>query len=145
MALHFRYYSLHKFSLTNKTSVKCSVPAPKLVVQLNDHGRRWNKMQKLQDNHDTNHRREGLVFSVTKVNTEIILSCYILITWKKKKRKKKKDFSVAEQSVHNNILCNQYQKIKINLQENQKNNTTRQNNASSNLRINCIMQHCTRC
>lgn len=43
---------------------------------------------------------------MAKVNTEITVPCYILITWGKKE--KKKDFSVAEQFVDNNCLCNHY-------------------------------------
>jgi len=94
-------------------------------------------------NYQTNHRREGLVFTMAEVNTEIIVPCYILTTCEKGGGRK--DFSVAEKSVDNNYLCNQYHRIIFNLQENYINNATGQNNVSQNLCINCIMQHCMHC
>lgn len=99
MALYFRYCSLYKFSLTNKISIT----SPNLNWSFSEKIR-GSMEQKVETPREKPQER-GSVFSMTKVNTEIIVPRYILITWKKvikmhRKMKKKSLFSVLYINTH---------------------------------------------
>lgn len=75
MALHFRYCCLCMFSLTNKISVRFSEPGH--LVK-----RSWEVMEQKAETPRDKPQERRLIFSMTKVSTEIVLPCYILITRK---------------------------------------------------------------
>lgn len=91
MALYFRYCSLYKFSLTNKISIT----SPNLNWSFSE--KIMGSMEQKVETPREKPQERGSVFSMTKVNTEIIVPRYILITWKKvikihRKMKKKNHY-----------------------------------------------------